>query len=75
MSVGMATCMDFLQGFDTDVSVDLGGIEPCVSEHSLDMTNVRATVEHMGGAAMAEEVGGSGFAHSGLFHDAADPVP
>ena len=39
------------EGVDVDVGVDLGGFEPGVAEHFLDVADVGAAAVHVGGAA------------------------
>jgi hypothetical protein len=65
--------VDVLEGADADVGVDLGGVEPGVAEHGLDVADVGAAFEHVGGTAVAEEVAGPWFADLGAFHHPGDP--
>ena len=65
--------MDVLEGADADVGVDLGGVEPGMAEHGLNVADVGAAFEHVGGATVAEEVAGPGFADMGAFHHPGDP--
>ena len=72
--MGMSAGVYLLQGRDTDMRVDLSGVQSSVSEHRLDVANVRPAFEHVGGAGMAEEVAGAGFADPGLLHHPRYPV-
>jgi hypothetical protein len=47
--------VDFAQGSDRDFGVNLRGVEPCVSEQLLDQADVRAVLQHVRGAAVAEQ--------------------
>jgi hypothetical protein len=62
--------VDVLEGADADVGVDLGGVEPGVAEHGLNVADVGSAFEHVGGAAVAEEVARAGFGDAGLPHEA-----
>jgi hypothetical protein len=70
----MAAGMDILQRPDAHVGVDLGGVEPGVAKHRLDVADVGAAFEHVGGTAVAEEVAGPWFADLGAFHHPGDPM-
>ena len=47
-AVRVAAGVDLLEGEDADVGVDLGGVEPGVAEHRLDVANVRTAFQHVG---------------------------
>ena len=46
--------MDFAQLDDADVGIDLGGVEPGVTKHLLNEPDVRAVLQHVGRARVAE---------------------
>jgi hypothetical protein len=48
----------FFEAFSGDVGVDLGGDEVGVAEEFLDAAEIGAGIEHVGGVAVAEFVGG-----------------
>ena len=49
-AVGVTAGVDFAQGFDVDVSIDLGRFHALVSPHFLDVTDVSPAAVHVGGA-------------------------
>ena len=51
--------IDLSQAVNAHFRINLGSIEPGVTEHLLDKTYVRAVVMHMGGATVPEEVTGA----------------
>jgi len=58
-------CVDFLQGLDQDVGVNLKRLQAGVSKHGLDVTNVRSVLQHEGGERVAEQVATAG--HLGAY--------
>jgi uncharacterized protein YijF (DUF1287 family) len=60
-AVGVGAGVDFAQGFDVDVRVDLGGFHAGVVEHFLDVADVCPAAVHVGGTGVAEEVAGFGY--------------
>ena len=48
--------MDCAKSLDADPGVALGRLEPGMSEHLGDVTDVRSTFEHQGGHAVAEQM-------------------
>jgi hypothetical protein len=55
-AVGVAAGVDFAQGFDVDVGVDLGGFHALVAEHFLNIADVRPAAVHVGGTTVTEEM-------------------
>jgi hypothetical protein len=53
LSRGMAAGVDFLQLADVDLGIDRGGFQALVAKQLLDVTDVRAAFEHVGGAGVA----------------------
>jgi hypothetical protein len=53
--------VDFAQGVDVDVGIDLGGFHALVAQHFLDVADVRAAAVHVGGAGMPPQMAGAGF--------------
>ena len=51
---GVAAAMHFLQLTDIDLGIDRGGFELFVAEQLLDVTDVRAAFEHVGGACVPQ---------------------
>ena len=48
--------------------INLRGVEPDMTEHSLDVANVRASFEHQRRHGMAEDVACARLADPGRFH-------
>ena len=61
----MRAGVDFLQGLDGNVGVNLRGLQAGVAKHGLDVTNVCAVLQHEGGEGVAEQVAAAGLAHPG----------
>ena len=57
--------VDFLQAPDRDVRVNLRRLQTGVTTLLLDVTDVRAMLEHERGAGVPEEMAGTGLAESG----------
>ena len=55
----MGPGMDLLELGDGDVGVALGGGQAGMAEQGLDVTDIGAAVEHVGGAGMAQQMGGA----------------
>ena len=72
--MGVRPGMDFAELDDGDVGVDLRGVEPGVSEKLLDVADVRAVLQHVGGARVAQHVAGAFPADVGCVDGAADQV-
>ena len=70
----VAAGVDFAEGVDVDVGVDLGGFEAGVAEHFLDVADVGSAPVHVGGAGVAEEVAGAGLLDAAALHGFLDPV-
>ncbi len=51
---GMAAAVHFLQLADVDLGIDCGRLEFFVAKQLLDVTDVRAAFEHVGGARVAQ---------------------
>ena len=66
--------VDFAELDDGDVGVDLRGVEPGVSEKLLDVADVRAVLQHVGGARVAQHVARTFPPDAGGVDGAADPV-
>jgi hypothetical protein len=73
-AVRVGAGVDFAQGIDVDVGVDLGGFEAGVAEHFLDVAYVGAAPVHVGGAGVAEEMAGAGFFDAAALQEFLDPV-
>ena len=56
MTVRVAAGVDFAQGFNVDVGVDLGGLDALVPQHFLHITDVGSAAMHVGGAGMSPGV-------------------
>ena len=52
----MEAAVDLLEFVDLDVGVDGGGVEVFMAEQLLDVADVGASFEHVGGAGVAEEM-------------------
>ena len=52
----MAAGVDFAQGFDVDVSVNLGGFHALVAQHFLNIADVSPTAVHVRGTTVSPEV-------------------
>ena len=72
--VRMGAGVDFPQGVDVDVGVDLGGFHAGVAEHFLHIADVGSATVHVGGTGVAEKVAGAGFIDAAAFHEFLDPV-
>ena len=72
--MGMGPRMNFLQGGDAYMCVDLGGVQPGVPEHGLDVADIRPAFQHVRGAGVTEEVAGALLGDSGLLHRPRYPV-
>ena len=48
--------VDFDELLDVDACVNLGGIQPGVAEHLLDVTQIRAFLQHQGGHRVPKQV-------------------
>jgi len=59
---GMRQGMDLLELADTDLRVNLGGIELGMAQKLLDVADIGPVLQHQRGAGMAEEMTGTGFA-------------
>ena len=70
----MAPAVDGLEFLDADVGVNGGGFELGVSEELLDVADVRAAFEHVGGAGMAEQMRAAVAADVGLFRRRPSPT-
>ena len=74
----MGRGVDLLEFADTDLGVDLGGVEPGVAELLLDEAGVGPVLQHEGGAGVAQQVAGAGFAQIGRFdviaHQLGEPI-
>jgi hypothetical protein len=64
LAVGVAAGVDFAQGVDVDVGVDLGGVDAFVAEHFLDVADVGTAAVHVGGTAVPPQMAGAGFVDS-----------
>ena len=73
-AVGVAAAVDFAQGVDVDVGVDLGGIDALVAEHFLHVTDVGSAPVHVGGATVSPQMTGAGFVDAAAFEEFFDPV-
>jgi len=70
----MGAGVNLAQLHDRDVGVDLGGIEPGMAEHLLDEADVGPVLQHVGRAAVAQQVAGAGAPDVGGVDGAAHPV-
>ena len=66
--------MDITEPLDTDVRVDLRRVEPRMTEHLLDAAKVGATLHHVRGASVPEEVAAAASADACLAQDAPHQV-
>ena len=70
----MGSGVDFAKLHDGHVGIDLGGVEPGVTEQLLDEADVGAVFKHVGGAGVAHQVAGARPADAGGLDNAPDPV-
>ena len=66
--------VDFLQVADAHLGVNLRALQLAVAEKLLDDADVRPVLEHVGGAAVPEEVAGAVPAGVAFLDDLADVV-
>jgi len=66
--------INFLEGFDRNFRINLGGVEAGVAEELLDQADVGAVFQHVGGAAVTEEVATAALADVGGFDGLGHPV-
>ena len=66
--------MDFSQGFDVDMRVDLSRFEAFVTKHFLHVADVCTASVHVGRTGVAEEVAGASHVDAALFHEPFEPV-
>jgi len=55
-----------------DLGVNLGGVEVLMAQQRLDKADIRAVIEHVGGAGVAQQVTRAGRVNAGLFESALD---
>jgi hypothetical protein len=65
---GVREAMNFNELLDIDVRVNLGGVEPGVSKHLLDVTQVGAVLQHERGHRVPEQVATAIFGDAAGFH-------
>ena len=75
LPVGMAPGVDFAQGIDVDMSVDLRRFHPGVTEHFLHIPDVGSASVHVGGARVSPQMAGAGFVDAAALEEFFDPVP
>jgi len=66
--------MDFAQLNDAHVGVDLGGIEPGMTEHLLDEPDVGPVLQHVSCATVPKQVAGAAAPDVGGGDSPPDPV-
>jgi hypothetical protein len=71
----MGAGVDLPQGIDVDMRVDLGRFQSLVTQHVLDVANVRASTVHVRRAGMTEQMTGAQLVDAASLHQALDPVP
>jgi len=64
----MCGCVDLFQHADRNMRVNLCGVEPHVAEHGLNVTDIRAALEHQCRHSMAEDVTRPALADPSGFH-------
>ena len=74
LPVGMASGVDFAQGIDVDMSVDLRRFHPGVTEHFLHIPDVGSASVHVGGARVSPQMAGAGFVDAAALEEFFDPV-
>ena len=70
----MRQAVDFNQLLDVDVGVNLGGVEPGMSKHLLDVTQVGAVLQHQCGHRVPEQVATAVFGDAAGLHVIVDHV-
>lgn len=70
----MRLFVDLAQVVDADLGVNLGRVEPGVSEQLLDAAQVRAVFHHVRGAAVPQQVAGALLLDPGGLERLAHPV-
>lgn len=68
----MGLPVDLFEGLVAHLGIDLGGTEVTVAQHFLDMADIRAIIQHVGGHGVAEQVAATGLADPGFFLVIAD---
>ncbi len=67
--------MGFFQIVDGHAGIDLGGVDAGMAEHLLDVAHRSTVFKHVGGAAMAQAVGGDLFFNPGKLYAPAHGSP
>ena len=73
-AVRVATGVNLLEGTDADMGVNLGGVEPGMAEHLLNVADVGSSIEHVGGTGMPQEMAGTGQGNANAVELLAYPV-
>ena len=74
LTVGLGSNVGCLEGSDADFGVDLRRVQTGVTEELLDEADVGSVVVHVGRAAVAQEMTGTGLVDPSELHQALDPV-
>ena len=70
----MGQLVDFDELADVDVGVNLGGVQPRVSEHLLDVTQVGAVLQYQRRHRVAEQMATAALLHAAGLHVAVNQV-